>query len=354
MRPALLRPLPHDADRRRAGPVPRALRRRDRRAVRAAAAAASAAGSTSTAALIAFAVHRRRARRVVLPSRPAGARVALGGAVAHVVAVARGDRAAGVHGRRRCSTPSRTSCGWKRRSPRCRRASPSTRRSSLGVAGTLLAFALFVCTGDDLRLPAVPARMGDAAHGRQLHRCWAARRGSRSRPRSRRRPRRRSSRFFAGWALVLTLLGFAGRVASLVRNARLRPKSTLQTAIGIKHPRIVQKSQGFMGGSFNTREFFHGRSAAFAALDQVVVSAGARSRCPRCCSRRRWPARRRRRSSSRSSCSTSGSSPSAGTSSRRPTTRRISTTRRSPEACDARRPFAARSAIGYNVMSISE
>lgn len=67
-------------------------------------------------------------------------------------------------------------------------------------------------------------------------------------------------RFFAGWAIVFTLLGGAARVASLVRNARLRPKSTLQTAIGVKHPRIVQKSMGFMGGSFNTREFFHGRS----------------------------------------------------------------------------------------------
>ncbi len=68
-------------------------------------------------------------------------------------------------------------------------------------------------------------------------------------------------RFFAACALILTLLGFATRVASLARNARLRPKSTLQTAIGIKHPRIVQTSQGFMGGSFNTREFFHGRSS---------------------------------------------------------------------------------------------
>ncbi len=68
------------------------------------------------------------------------------------------------------------------------------------------------------------------------------------------------TRFLAGWALALTLLGGAARVASLVRNARLRPKSTLQTAIGVKHPRIVQKSMGFMGGSFNTREFFHGRS----------------------------------------------------------------------------------------------
>ena len=69
----------------------------------------------------------------------------------------------------------------------------------------------------------------------------------------------------AGYALlatVFTLAGFVSRGLSLLRNARLKPKSTLQSAVGIKHPRIVQKSQGFMGGSFNTREFFHGQSAA--------------------------------------------------------------------------------------------
>ena len=59
---------------------------------------------------------------------------------------------------------------------------------------------------------------------------------------------------------VFTLLAWATRSASLFRNARLKPKSTLQSAIGIKHPRIVQTAQGFMGGSFNTREFFHGHS----------------------------------------------------------------------------------------------
>jgi DMSO reductase anchor subunit len=58
----------------------------------------------------------------------------------------------------------------------------------------------------------------------------------------------------------VTLLGWITRTASLSRNARLKSKSSLQSAIGIKHPRIVQKSQGFMGGSFNTREFFHGRT----------------------------------------------------------------------------------------------
>src|SRR5262249_49198581 len=64
-----------------------------------------------------------------------------------------------------------------------------------------------------------------------------------------------------GWcAILFTLAGGATRSAALIRNASLRPRSSLQTAIGIQHPRVEQKSQGFMGGSFNTREFFHGRT----------------------------------------------------------------------------------------------
>ncbi len=65
----------------------------------------------------------------------------------------------------------------------------------------------------------------------------------------------------AGYALAAiaaTLAALALRAAALVRNARLRRLTSLQSAIGIKHPRIVQKAQGAMGGSFNTREFFHG------------------------------------------------------------------------------------------------
>ncbi len=68
-------------------------------------------------------------------------------------------------------------------------------------------------------------------------------------------------------ALLLTLVGFATRALSLVRNARLVPRSTVQSAIGIRHPVIRQRAQGFMGGSFNTREFFHGKSPG--ALRQV-------------------------------------------------------------------------------------
>ena len=60
----------------------------------------------------------------------------------------------------------------------------------------------------------------------------------------------------------VTALAAVTRGLSLARNARLRPHSTLQTAIGIANPKIAQKAQGAMGGSFNTREFFHGRTAA--------------------------------------------------------------------------------------------
>jgi DMSO reductase anchor subunit len=60
-------------------------------------------------------------------------------------------------------------------------------------------------------------------------------------------------------AFLAGAIAYVARCAAMLRNARLRPKSTAATAIGINHPRIVQKAQGAMGGSFNTREFFHGR-----------------------------------------------------------------------------------------------
>ncbi|NCC27100.1 MAG: DMSO reductase, partial [Gammaproteobacteria bacterium] len=66
--------------------------------------------------------------------------------------------------------------------------------------------------------------------------------------------------FFGTWAVVLTLAALLSRGAHLMRNARLKHKSTVQTAIGVRHTAVVQKAQGAMGGSFNTREFFHGRS----------------------------------------------------------------------------------------------
>ncbi len=69
--------------------------------------------------------------------------------------------------------------------------------------------------------------------------------------------------FFAGWAIALTLAAFVTRAASLVRNARIKRISSLQSAIGVRHNQIQQRSMGFMGGSYNTREYFHGRTVAF-------------------------------------------------------------------------------------------
>jgi DMSO reductase anchor subunit len=77
----------------------------------------------------------------------------------------------------------------------------------------------------------------------------------------------------AAW--LLTLAALAGRAASLVRNARLKPRSTLQSAIGVRNPVVRQRSQGFMGGSYNTREFFHGRSAqALRSIKWFFLAAG--------------------------------------------------------------------------------
>ncbi len=131
----------------------------------------------------------------------------------------------------------------------------------LGILGTLLAFALFVTTGMVYAcmrfmqewhspLTVINYILLGGASGFTLAAAFA----SHSAP--------ELVRFFTLWALIITLLACVSRSASLLRNRGLRPMSTLQTAIGIKHPRITQKSTGFMGGSFNTREFFHGQSRA--------------------------------------------------------------------------------------------
>ena len=131
----------------------------------------------------------------------------------------------------------------------------------LGMIATALAFALFVCTGmiyaclPFLREWHSPLTVFNfillgGASGFTLAGALSARAAP------------ELMRFLAGWALIITVLGWISRAASLVRNSRLRPKSSLQTAIGVKHPNIVQKSQGFTAGSFNTREFFHRRRAS--------------------------------------------------------------------------------------------
>ena len=71
-----------------------------------------------------------------------------------------------------------------------------------------------------------------------------------------------ATEFYANWAIFLTLVGFITRLISLYRNANIKLKSNEQSAIGVRHPVIRQTSQGAMGGSFNTREFFHHKTDA--------------------------------------------------------------------------------------------
>ena len=134
--------------------------------------------------------------------------------------------------------------------------------SVLGAIGTLLAFALFICTAmiyaclRFLRewhspLTVINYILMGGSSGFVLAAFYAASAAP------------DQADFFVGWAIIITLLAFAGRWASLVRNGRLKPTSTMQTALGVKHPHIVQRSMGSMGGSFNTREFFHGKNKAF-------------------------------------------------------------------------------------------
>jgi DMSO reductase anchor subunit len=59
------------------------------------------------------------------------------------------------------------------------------------------------------------------------------------------------------WALGLTALAWAARVGALRRNAALVPRSTPQSATGLRGLRVVQLSMGFTGSSHNTQEFFH-------------------------------------------------------------------------------------------------
>lgn len=135
----------------------------------------------------------------------------------------------------------------------------------LGAIGTLLSFALFVCTGmiyaclrfmQEWHTPLTPLNFSllGSASGFLLASVFATFAAP------------AFVNFYAVSAIALTLLALVSRSFTLLRNSRIKPKSSLSTAIGIKHPHIVQISQGAMGGSFNTRAFFHGMSASYFRL----------------------------------------------------------------------------------------
>lgn len=127
----------------------------------------------------------------------------------------------------------------------------------VGTAGMILTFALFICTAmiyaciKFLQEWATPLTVVNytllgTASGFTLATAFASHYAP------------GLTDFYGIWTLVITFAALISRVASLIRNARLRPISTLRSAIGVRHSTIRQLAQGFMGGSFNTREFFHG------------------------------------------------------------------------------------------------
>ena len=156
---------------------------------------------------------------------------------------------------------------------------------SLGLIGTFLCFTLFICTGmiyaciKFLQEWATPLTvlnfilMGGAS-GFTVAAVYAALIAP------------NLLNLFAGWAIALTVMASIMRIFSLLRNARLKPKSTVKSAIGVRHSKIRQTAQGAMGGSFNTREYFHGKSinvvkfikwlflALAFAVPLVLLSAG--------------------------------------------------------------------------------
>ncbi|MCG6898248.1 MAG: dimethyl sulfoxide reductase anchor subunit [Thiocapsa sp.] len=131
----------------------------------------------------------------------------------------------------------------------------------LGLLGTIAAFALFVSTAmiyasvkflEEWHSPFTVANFTllGLASGFMLAAAYSAYIGNPLVP------------FFGTWAVFWTLAALISRAAHLMRNARLQHKSSAQTAIGIRHTAVVQQAQGATGGSFNTREFFHGRNEA--------------------------------------------------------------------------------------------
>jgi len=151
--------------------------------------------------------------------------------------------------------------GWTRPLLTLSGALPVDPTLLIGLLGTLATFALFVCTAmiyasvkflEEWHSPLTVANftLFGIASGFMLAAAYSAWGGN------------PLVTFFGTWAVVATLLALVTRLASLSRNARLRHKSTPQSAIGVRHKAVIQKAQGATGGSFNTREFFHGRAPA--------------------------------------------------------------------------------------------
>lgn len=148
-------------------------------------------------------------------------------------------------------------------------SSASTVTLSLGLAATFATLALFICTAmiyASLKflqewhspLTVINYILLGSASGFTLATALSAWMGT------------GQSTFFAVIAIALTVFAFIFRGASLMRNKSLRPEVAVDSGVGIHHPHIAQKAQGAMGGSFNTREFFHGKKASFVKNMKLI------------------------------------------------------------------------------------
>jgi DMSO reductase anchor subunit len=72
-------------------------------------------------------------------------------------------------------------------------------------------------------------------------------------------------------AIVILVLTMITRGLSLVRNKSLKPISTPQSAIGVRAEKIKLISSGADTGSFNTREFFSGKSKEFTTAIKAIA-----------------------------------------------------------------------------------
>jgi DMSO reductase anchor subunit len=141
----------------------------------------------------------------------------------------------------------------------------------VGAGGVFFTFVLFLCTGMiyacikflqewSTWLTPVNYTLLGTASGFTLATAYAASRAP------------ELVNFYGSWTIIIIVLALITRTTSLIRNARLRPKSNLQTAIGVRHQTMTQRSQGQTGGSFNTREFFHGAPMwAFRAIKWIFL-----------------------------------------------------------------------------------
>jgi sulfite dehydrogenase (quinone) subunit SoeC len=129
----------------------------------------------------------------------------------------------------------------------------------IGLLGTLAVFALFLCTAMIYAgvpflqewhspLTVVNFTLLGIASGFLLAAAWSAWLGN------------ELVGFYGTSGVIATLLALVTRLLAMARNRGIKHKSALASAIGVRHSELTQKAQGAMGGSFNTREFFHGRS----------------------------------------------------------------------------------------------